>query len=156
MVPESQNHVRASLFSVFRWRQNQRDVLINELAGIESSITRIDDQIKRVTQERKGLLHVIRSQRRGKLSMEDLLDQHRYDAHLEEAKNGLKFEREKLLDQSRNCRRRLLDADLELKKIEKLLERQQTREDKQSSLSEQKMIDDFAGRAFFKPRSVSQ
>ena len=150
MVYDTHTGTLGNRISVLRWRKSQREFLALDLAKIESSIAAIEDSVRRIRQEQGDLLAVIRSQRQGELSIEPLLNHQRYESHLVEVEKSLLFELDQWLNQASKCRNQLMKADLELKKIEKLVAQEREKKKRKVLAFEQKIIDEFASIEFWK------
>ena len=143
------------LSAVLQLREGERDKMAHALAKIEDSLLSIDRRLRSIADERSDSQKVIRHHRIGRIPIERLLDHHRYEMQLDESEDLLKRERLTLLEQSRAKRERLVEANLELKKIEQLAERERKNQERKDRLDQQKVIDDFAIAAFWRKTSSS-
>ena len=138
--------------SVLRWREGERDILVQEMRLIESKIHTITSQRTQREKMLVELQHVARLHREGELSVVRLLEQHQYELRLVEIIQSLEGERLSLEVESRRHREKLIDAELEIKKIEKLLEKRQVIQREQTARRDQQAIDDAASVKFWKRR----
>ena len=143
------------LSAMLQLREGERDKMAHALAKIKDSLLSIDHRLRSIADERSDLQKVIRHHRIGRIPIERLLDHHRYEMQLDESEDLLKRERLTLLEKSRAKREKLVEANLELKKIEKLAERERRKQERKDLLDQQKVIDDFAMATFWRQASSS-
>lgn len=132
------------LQSVRKWREYQRQSMIQALASLESEMDQTRRNIEQIQQERDSLHDFSRESREGELSVDRLLEFHRYELQLRERQDSLRLEHEKLMEKSNMRRSKLVEADLELKKIEQLIDRRQEIIDRTDRQQELKIMDEFS------------
>ena len=132
------------LQSVRKWREYQRPSMIQALASLESEMDQTRRNIEQIQQERDSLHDFSRESREGELSVDRLLEFHRYELQLRETQDSLRLEHEKLMEKSNMRRSKLVEADLELKKIEQLIDRRQEIIDRTDRQQELKIMDEFS------------
>ncbi|MEC8474383.1 MAG: flagellar FliJ family protein [Planctomycetota bacterium] len=132
------------LQSVRKWREYQRQSMIQALASLESEMDQTRRNIEQIQQERDSLHDFSRESREGELSVDRLLEFHRYELQLRETQDSLRLEHEKLMEKSNMRRSKLVEADLELKKIEQLIDRRQEIIDRTDRQQELKIMDEFS------------
>jgi len=137
------------LAGVLQMRKCQRDLLVQSMARLESSIQSIDDRLKAIWDDRLKLQESIRLQGAGRLSIEHLLDRHRYEIHLDHKEESLRSQKSELIDNVNQQRVELMVADIELKRLEKLLDRAQKKSKDWAAVCEQRTLDDRVAARFW-------
>ena len=132
------------LQSVLQWREYQRQGMIQALARIESKMDQTRKSIEQIQKERDSLNDFSREHREGELSVDRLLEFHRYEVQLREMQDSLRLEHEELTEKSNTRRCKLVEADLELKKIEQLMNRRQEIVNRTARQQELKIMDEFS------------
>lgn len=141
------------LSAVLHLREGERDKMAHALARLENNLSSINHRLESISDERNNLQKLIRQSRIGRIPIEKLLDQHRYETHLDESEDLLRREKASLLEQFRTQRQKLVDANLELKKIEQLAARARALQVSQDLRREQKAIDDYSVMTSWKQKS---
>ena len=76
------------LQSVLQWREYQRQGMIQALARIESKMDQTRKSIEQIQKERDSLNDFSREHREGELSVDRLLEFHRYELQLREMQDS--------------------------------------------------------------------
>ena len=138
---------RFRLATLLKIREGTRDERHSALAEAQYALRLVEEKIANVREEMAQLKRDYASSARpGQISVDRLLDDQRYERVLLSELRHLEQQREKVGAEVERRRDVLVEADREVKVLEKLREKQTQRAIKEDNLGEIKRLDELAGR----------
>ena len=135
------------LGTLLRMRQTVRDQRRAELAQAfqaEQIVRRQQDELAHeITQTNEQIL---RGSQPGNVKVDNLIDAHRYERVIEARQSHLEEQRQQLEEEIVRRRERLVEADREVRVLEKLDERQRQEHNQNEHRREVKQMDEIAAR----------
>lgn len=141
--------------SLLNLRRRQRDDLSGELVQTHEAIASIDEQLRRmqwqrdqaraVAAERLASGHVTRRGPVTRLSVERMQNGARYDEHLVDGQTELRSAREQLEVELERRRTHVVEAEAEVKRLERLREKQAADHHRLQLQREQAVADELTG-----------
>ncbi len=132
--------------ALLQLRRRQRDEAGADVGQAIEAIHRIDTQISEIRQSQESLRQQGTSARVGDLSVDRLLSTGRYDMQLQADVNALQETRRQLTEELDRRQQRLIEAESELKKFERLEENDRAAYDAQRRHQEQTESDEASAR----------
>lgn len=124
--------------SLLQLRRRERDLAAVALAQAGEAIARIEGEITDIESSRAAARSDAVKRRVGEISVDDLLLRGRYDLQLEAELTSLRETLGKLVTEAANRRQALVDAEADVKRFERLAEK-----DRAQFLAEQKRREQF-------------
>ncbi|MEM9826108.1 MAG: flagellar export protein FliJ [Planctomycetota bacterium] len=131
--------------SVQAWRNRQRDEASIEVGKARQAIQTIDDQIEKLHNEIQNTV-IASSARTGSVSVDRLLGEGRYRFQIEAQIGDLRETRARLESELERRREILLASQFEVKRIERLAEKQKSEDDLKRRQRELAETDEAAAR----------
>lgn len=129
-------------------RRRQRDQAGAAVGQASEAIHRVDTQIEAIRAEQISLRENADASRTGVVSVDNLLSKGRYNMQLQVEVDSLQQTRSQLVQERSRRQSRLVDAEAELKRFEKLEQNDRAAHIAQSLRREQAEADDDAGRRY--------
>lgn len=136
-------------------RRRERDQAGAAVGQADAAIRKIDDQIAAVSDERDQLRQQTSASLRGSLSVDTLLSQGRYDLQLQAQTESLTQTRHQLLEERERRHQQLIEAEAEVKRFERLEQRQRDAYLSEQRSREQSESDDATSRRYTLARQHS-
>lgn len=138
---------RFRLTTLLKLRESARDERRRVLAeGFQAAAT-LQEHIDETNGELDGLRSIYgESSKPGVVKLDRLLDAQRYEAVLRSQLHVLKDQAMRVAEEVERRRQALIEADREVRILEKLREKQQSRHDEELARDEMKELDELAGR----------
>ena len=138
---------RFRLATLQKLREALRDQRRSALAEAQHALDLLDEQLARVAAEFQELRRRYQSAARpGALEVDRLVEVQRYELVLRAEQQRFEQQRETIRAEVERRREALVAADREVKVLEKLREKQETRHRREDDQREMKRIDEVAGR----------
>ena len=134
--------------SILDLRRRERDEAGAAVGKANEAIRRIDSQREELNQQRIELRRRSQAARTGKVSVDGLLSAGRYDMQLEADEQALLQTRGELIQELVRRQQKLVNAETELKRFEKLRDRDRQRHDAELLKREQAEADDATARRY--------
>jgi flagellar FliJ protein len=134
--------------AVLELRRRERDQAGAAVGQADAAIRKIDDQIAAVRGERGQLRQETSASLRGTLSVDALLSQGRYDLQLQAQTESLAQARNQLVEERARRHQQLIEAEAEVKRFERLEQRQRDAYLSEQRSREQSESDDATGRRY--------
>lgn len=135
------------LQTLLKIRENIRDEKRSELAKAYEADSILKQQLEEVESERQTLKHQTRQATEpGTINVDALLGTHRYELILDAQEKVIQQRREKIDTEIERRRRLLVEADRQVRILEKLREKQEMRHEKELQKLEIKQMDEVANR----------
>jgi flagellar FliJ protein len=109
--------------SILELRRRQRDDVGAAMGQAHEAIRRVDEQAATIESERRSLRQSSQAQRLGEVSVDGLLVQGRYDLQLQAQMQSLARTRGELLQELQRRQQALIAAEAEVRRFEKLEEK---------------------------------
>ena len=138
---------RFRLDTLLKMRQTVRDQRREELAQAfqaEQIVRRQQDEIAQESEQTNDQIR--RGSQPGNVKVDNLLDAHRYERVIEARQNNLDAQRQQLEEEIARRRERLVEADREVRALEKLDERQRQEHNQNEHRREVRQMDEIAAR----------
>lgn len=132
--------------SIQRLHEQLRDEARRELAKAQQAVEMLDQRARELAGQRAELRERNVAQLQGAISVDALLDTGRYDAQLQAQQKQLSEQRVKILEEVERRRDRLVHAERECRKFEKLKELAWQRHQVEERRREQAELDEIASR----------
>lgn len=130
-------------------RRRQRDDLSGELVQTHEAIASVDEQIRRMQWQRDQARAVAAERLTGgtvpRLSVARMQNEARYDEHLADRQTELRSAREQLEVEWERRRTRVVEAEAEVKRLERLREKQAADHHRLQLKREQAAADELTG-----------
>ena len=134
--------------SILQLRLRQRDEARAAVGQANEAIAKIDSQSREVAAEREMLRRESGGSRQGDLRVDAMLSQGRYDVQLEAQENSLADTRGKLEQELSRRQQLLVDAEAELKRFERLRDKEQLAHQANVLRQEQNEMDEAINRRY--------
>jgi flagellar FliJ protein len=128
--------------SLLELRRRARDLAGSDVGKAHEAIRRIDEQREDLNRQRIGLRESSGRKRTGRISVDRLLAAGRYDMQLEAEQQSLVQTRGELIQELARRQQKLAEAESEVKRLEKLQQRDEQRYRIELQRREQAEIDD--------------
>ena len=133
------------LQTLVRLREQARDERRSQLAQAceahQILLRRSSEIVREISELRQ---HVARDAERGKVNVHRLLDSHRHEAMLRAEQMQIAKQNKQLAEEIERRRYGLVEADREVRVLEKLRERQRAEHDRELVVQERKAMDEIA------------
>jgi flagellar FliJ protein len=137
------------LATLMKLRAVERDQRHGELADAERALAMIDERLEELERDMQSARHAIRRAANvGEVMVDALLDNQRYELMLMAEKKSIDTQRKQVAVEADRRRGVLVEADRQVKTLEKLRERQFDKHRAASQSQEAKHLDEVAVRAF--------
>jgi flagellar FliJ protein len=137
------------LATLLKLRESDRDQRRSELADAQRALTMIDERLAELEQEMESARTIVRqSVSVGQVAVDVLLDNQRYELMLLAEKKSIDTQRGQVADEADRRRQLLVEADRQVKTLEKLRDQQQQRHRMAQEKWEAKQLDEVAVRAY--------
>ena len=137
--------------SILRLHEQIRDEARLQLAQAREAMNIIQQQIDEIVQRRQQARQANRQNLIGTISVDNLLDQGRFDVVLEGQERGLQEKLAQIEQEIERRAHRLTLAEQEYRKFEKLKEIARQQHDQEALRVEQVMLDEIASRRSLSP-----
>ena len=134
--------------SILQLQRRRRDETGADVGQAIEAIRRVDEQIAEVHRERELLRDDSTENRVGKVSIDGLLARGRYDLQLQADLQSLQATRTELLKELDRRQQVLVEAEAEVKKFERLEDKERTAFRAEQSRREQAEADDATARRY--------
>ena len=136
---------RFRLRTLQRLREQKRDAAKQRLADAQSQRVKVESDIRDIHDELQGLeSHMRQAVNSQQLDVDRVMDGHRHQISLQAKLAELNKVLATANDVVDKCRLKLVEADREVKVLEKLHERQLSEHEKQIAAHESKLLDEAA------------
>lgn len=138
---------RFRLTTLLKLREGARDERRRQLAeGFQAAAT-LQERIDETNHELAGLRSIYGdSSKPGVVKLDRLLDAQRYEAVLRSQLHVFEDQALRVAEEIEHRRQALIEADREVRILEKLREKQQSRHNEEAARDEMKELDELAGR----------
>lgn len=130
--------------AVLRLRENERDVCRAHVAEAQRALDIMDGQIETVDRSRGELRGELHGALVGRVSVEQLLSRGRYDLQLDAERRGLVVQRQQIVAELERRQQRLMMAEQECRKLERLREVAAERHQIEQLKRQQAALDEMA------------
>ena len=140
---------------MLKLREQTRDERRRELAPAYEAQRILEDQLAEISSEQEtSLRHTRRLAAPGELSVEGLLNSRRYESQLKSRVAELQQQMSQVLAEVERRRILLMEADRDVKVLEKLREREREQQVETARKREGKQLDEAALRGYLREREV--
>ena len=139
--------------TILNLRRRERDEAGGEVAQAHQAIARLEDEIETIRQVRQQLQRETQRRRLGEVSVDDLLSQGRYDLQLQAQMHSLHATLNQLQVELQRRSQRLVEAEAEVKRFERLEENDLAVYRRELAKREQVELDEAAARRFLLNRN---
>lgn len=134
--------------AILQLRRRERDEAGADVGQAIAAIAKVDAQIAEIEQTRRSLRQADQAERVGNVSVDSLLSSGRYDMQLQADIGSLQETRQKLTAELQRRQDLLVLAEAEMKKYEKLEEKQRQEHDENLRKQEQAEADEATSRQY--------
>ncbi len=128
--------------------RRRRDQVGGEVGQAIEAISRVDERMELLRNQRESLRTGSNENRIGNVSVDGLLARGRYDLQLQAELNSLEVTRKELVQELDRRQQVLVEAEAEVKKFERLEEKERTAFQVEQFRREQAEADDASGRRY--------
>ncbi len=137
------------LTTLLKLREAERDRKRAELADAQRALEMIDDRLSELEQEMNAATEATRRAASvGEVAVDKLLDNQRYELMLLAEKKSVDIQRAQVAEETDRRRLAVVEADRQVKTLEKLREKQQQRHRFEQDSRLAKQLDEVALRSF--------
>ena len=141
--------------AIMQLRRRERDEAAAAVGKADEAVRRIAEQTREIESERVALREKAAEARADRVSVDAVLSHGRYDIQLQSQIQSLRETRTQLVTELERRQMMLTAADAELKRFERLEERERERYHQEQRRQEQAEADDASGRQYIIKQRIS-